>query len=399
MSFVTRFIVRDGSVGEVTGQRSLAVLLSTVFVDQLGWGIVVPFLPLYARSLGASGLEVGLLLAVYSLAQMVASPWWGRLSDRIGRRPLLVIGAAGTCLGLLQLGLAGGLVALFIGRAWLGGFGIGMSTAQAWVADTQPAEERGRTMALIGAASALGFTLGPALGALGVATGGLSVPFWVGAGCAGVNAALAAILLPRIPPVARATARVRLRDMATGRGFVICLVVSFAVTYAFSNVEATFALFTRDALDFSVADNGWCFALVGLCGAATQALGTRALARRVAEPGRVILGLALLAIGAATIPMAHSGLQLIAPMVLMAAGFGVTSPSLTAWVSRSAPADRQGEALGVAQAASAMARVIGPGVGGLMFDKLGRESPFWMAGALIGVTAIGTWAASRGHAS
>lgn len=148
-----------------------------MFVDQLGWGIVVPFLPLYARSLGASGLVVGLLLAVYSLAQMVASPWWGRLSDRIGRRPLLIIGAAGTCLGLLQLGLAGGLVALFIGRAWLGGFGIGMSTAQAWVADTQPVEERGRTMALIGAASALGFTLGPALGALGVATGGLSVPF------------------------------------------------------------------------------------------------------------------------------------------------------------------------------------------------------------------------------
>ena len=380
------------------GQR-LLVVLSTVFVDQLGWGIVVPFLPLYARSLGASALHVGLLLAVYSLAQMVVSPWWGRLSDRIGRRPLLIIAAAGECVGFVALGSASGLAMLFIARAWLGGFGIATATAQAWVADNVPVEERGRTMALIGAATALGFTLGPALGALGVASGGLAVPFWTAAGIAAANAVFAAIVLPRTPPVAQTARRARMRDVGSSRAFVVCLAVSFVLTYAFSNIEATFALFTRDALAFSVSDNGWCFALLGLSAAATQALGTRALARHMGEEGRVALGLALLATGAATIPVARDGLELIGPMLLLAAGFGVTSPSITAWVSKSAHPERQGEALGVTQSVSAMARVIGPGAGGLMFDRIGRASPFWTAGALIGMTAIATWYVSRKRAS
>jgi MFS family permease len=379
----------------MAGQRGLPVLLSTVFVDQLGWGIVVPFLPLYARSLGASALHVGLLLAVYSLAQMVTAPWWGRLSDRIGRRPVLVIAAAGGCVGFVVLGSADGLIALFLARAWLGGFGIAMATAQAWVADNVGIEERGRTMALIGAASALGFTLGPALGALGVASGGLAVPFWAAAGCSAANAVFAATVLPRKPPVTQIARRVRMRDVASSRGFMVCLAVSLVLTYAFSNIEATFALFTRDTLAFSVSDNGWCFALLGLSGASTQALLTRALARRMSDEGRVVLGLALLAAGAATVPLARDGLQLCGPMLLLAAGFGITSPSLAAWVSKTAHPERQGEALGVTQSVSAMARVVGPGVGGLMFDRIGRESPFWTAGALIGLTAIGAWYASR----
>jgi DHA1 family tetracycline resistance protein-like MFS transporter len=383
----------------MTGQRGLAVLLSTVFVDQLGWGIVVPFLPLYARSMGASGFEVGLLLAVYSLAQMIVSPWWGRLSDRIGRRPLVIIGAAGCCVGFVALGLADALIVVFVARAWLGSFGIGMATAQAWVADNVPGADRGRTMALISAASAFGFTLGPALGALGVATGGLAVPFWVAAGLAAANTLLAALVLPRTPPVARAAARARFRDVATGRTFAVCLVVSFVLTYAFSNIEATFALFTRDALAFSVADNGWCFALLGLTGTATTALGTRALARRMSEERRVVLGLVVLALGAATIPVAQTWLQLCAPLVLLAVGFGITTPSLAAWVSKSARPERQGEALGIAQAVSAMSRVVGPGAGGLMFDRVSRESPFWTAGALIGLTALATWVAARKAAS
>jgi predicted MFS family arabinose efflux permease len=277
--------------------------------------------------------------------------------------------------------------------------GIAMATAQAWVADNVGIEERGRTMALIGAASALGFTLGPAFGALGVASGGLAVPFWIAAGCSAANAVFAATVLPRTPAVAPTAQRARLRDIASSRGLVVCLVVSFVLTYAFSNIEATFALFTRDALAFSVSDNGWCFALLGLSAATTQALGTRALARRMGEDRRVVLGLALLAAGAATIPLVHDGLQLCGPLLLLAAGFGVTSPSLAAWVSRSAPADRQGEALGVTQSVSAMARVIGPGVGGLMFDRIDRASPFWTAGALIGITAITTWYVSRKAAS
>lgn len=372
----------------------LTVVLLTVFVDSFGFGIVIPFLPLYASSLGASGLEVGLLLATYSLAQMVVAPRWGRLSDRVGRKPIMVTAAAGTCVSFVVLGIADDLAVIFAGRALLGCFGVGYSTAQAWVADTTPIEERGRVLALVGASHSVGFALGPALGAVGVMTGGLSAPFWFAAGCAALSALLAATLLVAAPPRPR-TSVPRLRDFAGNRSFAICLAVSFALTYAFSNIEATFALFTFDELAFTPTENGLFFVLIGLCAAATQILVTRRLARRYAEHVRVILGLALLGVGAAAIPFATTGTILIAPMVVLAAGFAITTPSLTAWISRSAPADRQGEALGLSMSAAAMARIAGPGVGGLMYDELGHGSPFWVAGALIGATAVATWIVTR----
>jgi DHA1 family tetracycline resistance protein-like MFS transporter len=376
-------------------RKRLTVVLLTVFVDSLGFGIVLPFLPLYAHSLGAGGLEVGLLLATYSLAQMIVGPSWGRLSDRTGRKPIIVIAAAGTCASFVILGLAGSLAVVFVGRACLGCFGVGMATAQAWVADTTAPEERGRVLALLGAANALGFTLGPALGALGTMTGGLAAPFWFAAACAGINATLASIILPAVPPVARAVKRMRVRDLAGNRAFVICVVVSFVLTYAFSNIEATFTLFTSDELAFTTTENGLFFVYLGLSAALTQIFVTRWLASFLPEHLRVIVGLALLGIGAGLLPLVHDGLQLCGPMAVLAAGFGVTSPSLTAWVSRSAPSDRQGEAIGVAQSFGAMARIAGPGLGGLMYDQLGHGWPFWVAAVLLAGAAAATRLATR----
>ena len=373
----------------------LTVVLITVFVDSFGFGIVIPFLPLYASSLGASGFAVGLLLATYSLAQMVVAPRWGRLSDRVGRKPIMVIAAAGTCVSFVVLGIADNLAVMFAGRAVLGCFGVGYGTAQAWVADTTPVEERSRVLALVGASHSVGFALGPALGAVGVMTGGLSAPFWFGAGCAALSSVLAATLLTAAPPQPRTSTAPRLRDFAGNRSFAICLAVSFALTYAFSNIEATFALFTFDELAFTPTENGLFFVLIGLCAAATQVLVTRRLARRFPEHIRVILGLALLGAGAAAIPGAASGATLIPPMVVVAAGFAITTPSLTAWISRSAPADRQGEALGLSMSAAAMARIAGPSVGGLMYDGLGHGWPFWVAGALLAATGVATWLVTR----
>lgn len=373
----------------------LTVVLLTVFVDSFGFGIVIPFLPLYASSLGASGLEIGLLLATYSFAQMVVAPRWGRLSDRVGRKPIMVVAAAGTCASFVVLGIADNLAVIFAARALLGCFGVGYSTAQAWVADTTPVEERGRVLALVGASHSVGFALGPALGAVGVMTGGLSAPFWFAAGCAALSAVLAAMLLAATTPQLRMGSVPRLRDFAGNRPFAICVAVSFALTYAFSNIEATFALFTFDELAFTATENGLFFVLIGLCAAATQVLVTGRLARRFPEHVRVILGLVLLGAGAAAIPLATSGPVLVAPMVVLAAGFAITTPSLTAWVSRSAPADRQGEALGLSMSAAATARIAGPGIGGLMYDHLGHGWPFWVAGALLVATGVATWIVTR----
>jgi DHA1 family tetracycline resistance protein-like MFS transporter len=367
----------------------------TVFVDQLGFGIVVPFLPLYAAEHGASAFGAGLLLATYSAAQMLVSVRWGRLSDRIGRRPVIVAAAAGGAAGFLVLGAAGSLAVLFVGRALLGGFGVAMQTAQAWIADATAPEERGRELAALGAVAGLGFVLGPAVGAAGILAGGTALPFFLSAACAAGNAALAAAVLPRMPPrVAGAGDAVapvaggRAAGRAGGLRLIApCLVVGFVLTYAFSGVEATFALFTRDALDFAPADNGWLFGGMAVIAALAQLSAVRWLAGRVDEPRRVALGLALLGIGIALVPAARSLGAILPPLAVLAIGYAITAPSLAAWVSRRAPADRQGELLGLAASASAMARVAGPGVGGLLFDHVGHGAPFHVAAVMIGGAA------------
>jgi DHA1 family tetracycline resistance protein-like MFS transporter len=370
----------------------VAVLFFTVFMDQIGFGILLPFLPLYAKAFGASGFEVGLLLAVYSGMQMLVSTAWGRLSDRIGRRPVIVASAAGACVGFVILGLAPTLAVVFLARGLLGGVGVGMATAQAWVADTTPPEDRGRALALLGAAGGLGFVLGPAIGAIGIEIGGMRLPFFVSAACAAINAVLAGTILPRAAPVA---VRGTVRAPGAWKTIAPCLVVAFVLTYAFSNIEATFAMFTKAELGLGPAANGWLFVVMGSVAAATQALGTGRLARLLDEPQRIALGLVLLAGGAALLAHAASMVTLVAPLVVMAIGFAVAAPSLTAWVSRRAPIDRQGELLGLAQSTSALARVAGPGIGGLLFDHLGHTAPFRIAAVVIGGAAVTALAARK----
>jgi MFS family permease len=370
-------------------RHRLAVLFVTVFMDQVGFGILIPFLPLYAKTFGASGFEAGLLLAVYSAAQTLMSTWWGRLSDRIGRRPVLVASAAGACVGFVILGLAPTLAVVFAGRALLGSVGVALATAQAWVADTTPPEDRSRVMGLLGAIGGLGFVLGPAIGAIGILVGGMRLPFFVSAVCAAGNAIFAAALLPSLPPVAT---QVGARARGGWRLIAPCLVVGFVLTYAFSNMEATFAMFTKAELGLGPAANGWLFGALALVAAVTQAVLVGPLARRLDEPRRIALGLVILAIGAAILPQATSIAILIAPVAAMAIGFAIVAPSLTAWVSRRSPAERQGELLGLAQSASALARVAGPGIGGLLFDHVGHGSPFRIAALVIGGAALTAFA-------
>ncbi len=385
-------ILADDTVEVVARQRGLTVLWLTVFVDQLGFGIVLPFLPLYADKLGASGFEVGLLLAIYSLMQMLVATSWGRLSDRVGRRPILVASALGASAGFVLLGCADSLALLFAGRAILGGFGVGMPTAQAWIADTTPPEDRGRALAVLGAAGGLGFVLGPAIGALGIAAGGMRLPFFLSAASAAANAVLALVVLPRMQPVAHAA---RTRAAGGWRLILPCLVVAFVLVYAFSGVEATFALFTRAELGLDAQDNGWLFMSIGVVAALTQAFGTGWLAGKIDEPRRVAFGLVLLGVGIAWMPTASSVATFVPPLVVLAIGQAIVAPSLTAWVSRRAPADRQGELIGLTQSVGALARVAGPGIGGLVFDHVGHGAPFHISGLLILGAAAAAWVARR----
>jgi DHA1 family tetracycline resistance protein-like MFS transporter len=372
------------------------VVFLTVLVDQLGFGIVIPILPLYADDMGAPGFAVGALLSTYSAVQMLAAPLWGRVSDRIGRRPVIALAAAGTCAGFIVIGLAQTLVGLFVGRALLGACGVSLATAQAWVADTQP-ERRGPGIAILGGAAAIGFTLGPALGGLGVGAGGYRLPFYIAAGLAGTNALLAALAIREPARRARAAAgRAAFSDAFRIPALVFCMALFFVVTYAFSNIEATFALYTTKQLGYSAEHNAYLFVYIGLIAALTQLLATRPLLVRIANPKLAAIGLAMLGAGACLVPLVARGWQVLAALTLMAIGYSLCSPAMTAMASRAAPAERQGEMLGMAQSASALARIAGPTIGGLLFDAAGRPWPFLSAAILLCSTALVTmWWARR----
>jgi MFS family permease len=233
--------------------------------------------------------------------------------------------------------------------------------------------------------------LGPALGAVGVITGGMRLPFFLSAAVCLGNAVFAATVLPRLAPVRRTPLVAGAR--AGWSTIVPCLAVAFVLTFAFSNIEATFALFTHARLGFTGADTGWLFVVLGVVAVATQAVGMGWLTGRLDEPRRLALGLVLLGSAAVVLSSAVSLAGLLPPLVVMAVGYSIASPSLTAWVSCRAPVDRQGELIGLAQSTGALARIAGPGVGGLMFDHIGHAAPFHFAAMVIGgAAAIALWA-------
>jgi DHA1 family tetracycline resistance protein-like MFS transporter len=272
---------------------------------------------------------------------------------------------------------------LLIARAWLGGFGVGLQTAQAAVADATPPDERGRAMALLGGIGGMGFVFGPALGALG-ALGDIRLPFFIAGGCAAANAVLAIVLLPATTPAPRAIGR---RRELLG-SLVGPIAIAFVLTYAFSNIEATFGLFDLDELAFSASENALFLMFMGVTAATTQVVGTRWLATRISDARRVLVGLSLIGVGAALLPFSRSGLQLTGPSAIMAAGFGIAAPSLAAWTSSRTPADRQGEGLGLVQSAGSLARIGGPGLGGWVYDTFGHAWPFRSAAAILAVAAL-----------
>ncbi|HTZ10297.1 MAG TPA: MFS transporter, partial [Acidimicrobiales bacterium] len=254
------------------------VLWSTVALDLVGFGIVIPLLPLYAHRLGAGPTAVGVLLAAFSAAQLLGAPLLGRLSDRVGRKPVLVVSLVGTALGSLLTGVAGSLWLLLVARVVDGASGGSVAVAQAAAGDLVAPHERTRAFGLLGAAYGVGFVVGPALGGL-AALGGARLPFFVAAAVAGVNAVMALRRLPETSPGrARGTGpagapRPGLGLAGVRRGLqaaAVPVTVTMLVVVAFSAFEVTFPLFARHRLGLGLADVGAVFAFVGLIAAGVQ---------------------------------------------------------------------------------------------------------------------------------
>jgi MFS transporter, DHA1 family, tetracycline resistance protein len=371
----------------VKNRRPLAVIFLTVFVDLLGFGILIPILPIYATRFGATALAVGLLSTTYSVMQLLFAPLWGRLSDRIGRKPVIVGTALGAAVAYVVFGIAGELWILFLARAIGGACGANISTAQAYIADVTPPEQRARGMAIIGAGFGLGFTFGPALAGLGTHFWGVRAPFFIAAGLALLNALLAATILPepeRHQPSTPPGSRLRsLGDAFRVPRLAFFMGIFFLVTYAFAQIEATFALWTHAELGFEEKQNGWMFTYIGLVLTLVQVGATRRLTARFGEVPLVIAGCAVLGVGALLLPGTGAWWVLLGPVTCLAVGNALYSPSLMATLSKAAPPDRQGEMLGIAQSVGALGRIVGPATGGLLFDVAGHSWPFLTTGVLM----------------
>jgi DHA1 family tetracycline resistance protein-like MFS transporter len=349
----------------------LLVIFITVFIDLVGFGIVIPVLPYYVEGtrFNASPRMVGLLFASYSVMQLIFTPLLGRLSDRYGRRPVLLFSLLGTSLGFLILGFATTLWMLFLGRIIDGITGGNISTAQAYIADVTTKEERAKGMGLIGAAFGLGFTFGPAIGGV-LSRWGISVPFIFAGALALANAVLLYFTLPEtVTPEhpARASAAAgrwtQLLDALRQPRLSFVLVIHFLFVVAFSMMTASFALFTMYRFGYDPAHNGYIFMYVGFIGALIQGGLIGRLAKRYGELPLVIVGAFCFALSLVAIPLTHPGLGLVALLVvgaLFGLGNSLATPSLQTLASKSAGAGEQGGVLGVVQSVASLARAVGP---------------------------------------
>ena len=376
----------------------MPTLFLIVFVDLVGFGLVIPLLPFYAVRFGASPQQVTLLLAVYSLMQLFTAPLWGRLSDRIGRRPVLMTSMAAAALAYLWLGGATELWMLFAARALAGACAGNIAAAQAYIADTTTPENRAKGMGLIGAAFGLGFIFGPALGGFlagnDPATANLARPAWVAAGLS--LAALCGVLFvlrESLTPEQRGQAQRRSRFGATLgalRHPVLSrlILIFFLVILAFAAMESTFALWAMRQFRWGPEQVGYVFAFVGVLSAVLQGGLIGRLTQRFGEERLLLCGLILIGLGLLVLPFAREVPLLGTAVSGLALGIGLTQPSLNSLISRRAGRDEQGEVLGVAQSVASLSRVLGPAMAGFLFADLGRGSPFLFGVVLIALALL-----------
>lgn len=382
------------------------VIFLTIFIDLLGFGIVIPLLAFFARQYGATGKTVGIVVGVYSLMQFIFSPMWGRLSDRIGRRPVLLISLAGSVIGYTLFAFSRDLVALFVARMIAGIAAANIGTAQAYIADSTTPENRARGMGLIGAAFGLGFILGPPVGGLlshvgttrhlpgnllpGLAAAALSLTALLLA-LSSLEESRSIVVAPRRRMAPQFDPEVW-KSIATAPGLRIVFLTFFLIILAFSGMETTVTLFGRDRFNFTARDLGYFFGFMGIIVASIQGGGIGALTRRFGERRLVLAGAAFLAAGFALVPAVENPRMLYFVAILIALGQGISYPSLSSLTSRTSGPGDHGSMLGIQASIGSLARIIGPLLAGFIYDAFGNRGPFFSSAilsALAFVIALG----------
>ncbi|MEM7556246.1 MAG: MFS transporter [Cyanobacteria bacterium P01_A01_bin.84] len=386
----------------MNNNKALFVLFLIVFIDLIGFGIIIPLIPLYASSFGADSVFIAILVAVYPLMQFFFAPIWGNASDRYGRRPILVATLVGSVFAYIALGSAKFLWVVFFARALSGAMAGDISTAQAYIADITTPENRSRGMGMLGAAFGLGFIFGPAIGGLLATWGGeginYQIPSFFAAFLSFVGLILAFTCLPEslnsqtleLQP----SESNKLRDFSTGfrvfRSQEISLLVgiAFLISFAMSALETTLGLWAKTQFNWGPAQIGYLFGLMGIFTTVMQGGLIGIMTKRFGENKMLIFGLSSTGVGFLLVATATTLPLVIFGGILLGIGPGTCIPSNNSLISKFANASSQGETMGVAQSTSAFGRIVGPTWAGICFATFSRSAPFFSSAIAI-LIAVG----------
>jgi DHA1 family tetracycline resistance protein-like MFS transporter len=383
-------------------KTSLAILFLTVFIDLIGFGMVIPFLSFYAREYGASGTAVGMVVGTYSIMQFFFAPVWGRMSDRIGRRPVILISLTASCIGYFLFAFSRGLTLLFLSRIIAGAGGANIGTAQAYIADKTTPENRAKGMGIIGAAFGMGFILGPPLSGVlshvgrGQGMPGNLLPGIVAGSLSFLALTVAFFVLGESkPPDLRPRSGVppqfdkRVWGEMAAHGLLLSVMSSLFITLlAVAGMETSVTLHARDRFHFTQLDLAWFFLFMGVIVAGIQGGLIGKLAKRFGEKTLIAVGAASFTIGLALVPLVWRVPMLYVVAFLISIGQGLSYPSLTSLVTKASLANEHGSMLGLASGVGSLARFLGPILCGFLYDLAQARGAFYGGAVLTAIAFV-----------
>jgi MFS family permease len=391
---------------ETQSAGALPTLLAVMFINVLGFGIIVPLLPFYANSFHAPAWQMALIFSAYSIGAFFGEPFWGRLSDRIGRKPILVSTVCGNCLCYLALAFAPNVYLAFLVRL-LGGLASGNgSVVQGYIADVTPADDRTGRMSLMSAAFNLGFIVGPAVGGIladpSAGHAGFRVPFLAASGLSALCAAGLFLFLSEsrsrraryiVQPGRLAAFSEAMSNPIISR----LMLVTFLAGSAFMGIESIFALWTQARFRWGPHEIGFAFAITGIVATLCQLSIVGRLSKRFGQAEMLAVGMVVSAVCMGIQPLLPNGTAIIVLLCLSAVGQSVAWPNVSALISRNVDWRHQGQFLGLNNATGALARVAGPLAAGLLFSNAGIDVPFYAAGLIVLPAMVLAWQARSGQ--
>ncbi|MCL4550017.1 MAG: MFS transporter [Bacteroidetes bacterium] len=375
-------------------RTSLVIIFLTIFIDLMGFGILIPLLPGFAITIGMSDFQIGMTVAVFSLMQFLFNPVLGRISDRIGRRPMILIPQMLSVIGYLMFSFSHSFLLLFISRMIGGLGGSNIAVAQAYIADITTKEERSKGMGVIGAAFGLGFVFGPLIGAF-LSKYGYAVAGFGSASFSFMAFLFTLIKLPESLHEKKTESKlnVKIFDLKYTKKTIshpdlgILMLLFFIIIFSMANIFGTFPILGVKLYHFSGQDNGMMFGIMGIISSVVQGGFIRKLSQWIGEKGLVLFGSILMMVGLGMLPYGQNFLGVAIVMGLYAVGSATLQPTILSMISKHSPDNEQGAVLGLNQSFSSFARVLGPLWGGFSFDFFGYQFPF-LTGAFFTLIAF-----------